>query len=129
MAKPPQKPPLALVTGEIESYATPLRPLGHHGQRLWSLVQSEYGISDVGGREMLTQIAELLDRAEELRETINRDGAVIYSKSGPRLHPACHEETSLRVAIGKMLERLGLNLEPLKSPGGQPHSTGWTGER
>ena len=48
MDKPPQKPPLALVTGEIESYATPLRPLGHHGQRLWSLVQSEYGISDVG---------------------------------------------------------------------------------
>jgi hypothetical protein len=132
MAKPPSKPPLALVSGaagEIESIATPLRPLGHHGQRLWSLTQSEYGISDIGGREILTQICELLDRAEELRETINRDGAVIRTKSGPKLHPGVREETSIRVAITKNLERLGLNLEPIRSPGGQPRSIGWTGER
>jgi len=129
MAKPPQKPPLALVSGEIESYATPLRPLGHHGQRLWSSVMSEYGISDIGGREILTQICELLDRAERLRAAIDADGEIIRTKTGPKLHPAVREETSIRVAITKNLERLGLNLEPIRSPGGQPRSTGWTGER
>ena len=133
MAKTPQKPPLSLVggqiSGEIETFSTPLRPLGSHGQRLWSLTQSEYGISDIGGREMLTQICELLDRAEELRESINRDGAVLYTKGGPRLHPCCHEETALRVAIGKMIERLGLNLEPLRTQGGQSRAVVWTGEK
>ena len=102
MAKPPQKPPLALVSGEIESYATPLRPLGHHGQRLWSSVMSEYGISDIGGREILTQICELLDRAERLRAAIDADGEIIRTKTGPKLHPAVREETSIRVAIQKI---------------------------
>jgi hypothetical protein len=133
MAKTPQKPPLSLVgtaiPGEIEMFSTPIRPLGPHGQRLWSLTQSEYGIADIGGREMLTQACELLDRAEDLREAINRDGAVLYTKAGPKLHPAVREETSLRVAIGKMLERLGLNLEPIKSQGGQSRAVVWTGER
>ena len=133
MPKTPQKPPLSLVggqiSGEIETFSTPLRPLGVHGQRLWSLVQGEYGINDAGGKALLTEMCTMTDRAEKLREAIEHDGAVIYSKSGPRLHPACHEETSLRVAIGKMIERLGLNLEPIRSQGGQPRSTGWTGER
>jgi hypothetical protein len=133
MPKTPQKPPLSLVggqiSGEIETFSTPLRPLGSHGQRLWALVQGEYGISDAGGKALLTEICLMTDRAEELRESIARDGAVIYTKSGPRLHPACHEETSLRVAIGKMIERLGLNLEPLRSPGGQSRAVVWTGER
>ena len=53
----------------------------------------------------------------------------LYTKSGPKLHPAVREEASLRVAIAKNLERLGLNLEPIKPQGGQPRSTGWTGER
>jgi hypothetical protein len=92
-------------------------------------VQGEYGIADAGGKALLTEICTMTDRAEELREAIARDGAVIYTKTGPRLHPACHEETSLRTAIGKGIERLGLNLEPIRSPGGQPRSIGWTGER
>jgi hypothetical protein len=133
MAKTPQKPPLSLVggqiSGEIETFSTPLRPLGSHGQRLWSLVQGEYGISDAGGKALLTEICLMTDRAEELRASIARDGAGIYTKTGPRLHPACHEETALRVAIGKMIERLGLNLEPIRSQGGQPRVIGWTGER
>ena len=90
MAKSPEKPPLSLVgstiPGEIETFATPLRPLRSHGQRLWSQVQGEYQISDIGGREILTQACELLDRVERLRAEIDRDGEIIRTKNGPRVH-------------------------------------------
>jgi hypothetical protein len=133
MAKNPEKPPLSLVgsaiPGEIEALDTPPRSLASHGQRLWTLVQSEYAICDVGGREILCQACELVERAERLRAEIDRDGEIIRTKSGPRVHPGINQETHLRVAIGKMLERLGLNLEPVKPHGGQPRSIGWTGGR
>jgi hypothetical protein len=123
MAKTSGKPPLSLVSpaisGEIEAFDIP-RSLGLHGQRLWSQVQAEYQISDIGGREILCQACELLDRAERLREEIDRDGEIIRTKNGPRVHPGI---------IGKMLDRLGLNLEPVKPHGGQPRAIGWTGER
>jgi len=133
MVKNPEKPPLSLVgtpiSGQIEPIDAPLRPLGTHGQQLWARVQAEYGISDIGGRELLTQCCEMLDRAEKLREAIERDGEILYTKAGPKLHPAVREETNLRVAISKGLERLGLNLEPARPHGGQSRAIGWTGKR
>jgi len=133
MAKTSGKPPLSLVSpaisGEIVAFDIPPRSLGSHGQRLWSQVQAEYQISDIGGREILCQACELLDRAERLREEIDSDGEIIRTKNGPRVHPGINQETHLRVAIGKMLDRLGLNLEPVKPHGGQPRAIGWTGER
>jgi hypothetical protein len=132
MAKNPEKalsPVGSAIPWEIETFTTPLRPLGSHGQRLWSQVQAEYQISDIGGREILTQACELLDRVERLRVEIDRDGEIIRTKNGPRVHPGINQETHLRVAIGKMLDRLGLNLEPVKPHGGQPRTIGWTGER
>ena len=57
------------------SAITPPRPLGEHGMRLWHRhAASEYDIADIGGREMLAQACAALDRAEELREQIDRDG-------------------------------------------------------
>lgn len=133
MAKNPGKPPLSLVgdsvSGEIATIDKPPRPLGPHGRKLWAQVQAEYGISDIGGREVLCQACEMLDRAEKLREAIERDGEIIYTKAGPKLHPAVREETNLRIGIGKMLDRLGLNFEPLKPHGGQARAIGWTGDR
>ena len=96
---------------------------------MWSQGQAEYQISDIGGREILTQACELLDRVERLRAEIDRDGEIIRTKNGPRVHPGINQETHLPVAIGKMLDRLGLNLEPVKPHGGQPRTMGWTGER
>jgi len=127
MPEKPPKSPVSLVgtanPPEISTFLTPLRPLGSYGQALWTQVQAEYGINDIGGREILTQACELLDRAERLREGIDRDGEIIRTKAGPRVHPGINQETHLRVAIGKMLDRLGLNLEPVKAHGGQPKPT------
>jgi hypothetical protein len=44
----------------------PPRKLGDAGLSLWNRVQSEYGITDVGGVELLMQACLAADRAEAL---------------------------------------------------------------
>ena len=95
------------------SAITPPRPFGEHGQRLWLGTLKEYDIADIGGREMLAQACAALDRAEELREQIDRDGAVIRTKTGMRDHPALKHELASRAFVVRTLHRLGLDVEPV----------------
>jgi hypothetical protein len=44
---------------------------------LWNSVQREYGISDIGGIELLCLAAQSLDRAESLSARIAEDGETI----------------------------------------------------
>jgi len=127
MAKPPEKPPLSVVSDATVAISPP-RKLGPHGTALWTAIQSEYGIGDRGGIELLAQACASLDRAEDLAEAINRDGAVIYSRLGvPKTHPACKDELGCRAFVTRTLERLGVTVEPLKSAGRPPTPSGWTG--
>ena len=64
---------------------------------LWHRVVGVYRIEDVGGIELLAQACAGEDRAEMLAEAIERDGAVVYSRSGvPRTHPAIKDEITCR---------------------------------
>lgn len=78
---------------------------------------SEYAITDTGGAEILAQACAALDRAEELSAQINADGCTIRGKTGLREHPAIKGELANRAFVCRNLQRLGLNLEPLKSVG------------
>src|SRR5262245_2946150 len=51
--------------GKIVRTAPP-RKLGKHGRQLWDRVQAEFGITDIGGIELLTLCCQSLDRAESL---------------------------------------------------------------
>jgi hypothetical protein len=63
----------------------------------WNRVVGVYRIEDVGGIELLAQACAGEDRAEMLAEAIERDGAVVYSRSGvPRTHPAIKDEITCR---------------------------------
>lgn len=104
----------------------PPRKLGKHGMALWNKVHSEYRIDDVGGIEILAQICAAEDRAEALAECIARDGETIKTRTGIRAHPCIREELGCRAFICRGLERLGLNIETMKSPG-RPGSIGWSG--
>jgi hypothetical protein len=86
----------------------------------------EYAITDRGGLELLAQACAALDRAESLAEAIAEDGPVIRSRSGPRSHPACKDELACRAFTVRTLERLGLNVEAVKTPGRPPRTFGWT---
>jgi len=122
MAKVP--PPLSIVSGAKVGVEPP-RPLGRHGHALWQRVQAEYGITDVGGVELLAQVCQAEDRAEQLADVVARDGHTIYTRAGvPKSHPAIRDELACRAFIVRVLERLGLNVEAIKPPGRPPGNTG-----
>jgi hypothetical protein len=111
-----KKPPLTLVGPGI-TVPQPPRKLGPHGMKLWRDVHTEYSITDVGGIELLAQACASLDRAEELAACIAEQGAVIHTRNGPKAHPAIGDELACRGFVVRTLQRLGLNLEQVKSPG------------
>ncbi|WP_128922350.1 P27 family phage terminase small subunit [Bradyrhizobium nanningense] len=123
-----KQPPLSVV-GSTSSEIASSRKLGMHGAALWDRVQAMYRIEDVGGVEILAQICAALDRAEQLADEVARDGPMIMTKSGMREHPALKVELACRAFITRSLQRLGLNLEVVKSPG-RPLSggIGWRGD-
>jgi len=93
---------------------------------LWQAIQAEYNIRDRGGIELLAQACAALDRAEALAETITRDGCIVYSRTGvPKSHPGIKDETACRAFVVRMLEKLGLNWEGIKTVGGQTSPVGW----
>jgi hypothetical protein len=96
----------------------PPRSLGAPGANLWARIVEEYDVSDSGGRELLTLACQSLDRAESLREQIDRDGEIIRLKGGLRDHPGLRHELANRAFISKALAKLGVNVEvPVRSPG------------
>jgi len=123
-----EKPKLSAVPTGISTAATsppPPATLGEAGADLWRRVMSAYRIEDVGGLEMLAQCCAACDRAAALAALIERDGAVIYSKSGPRSHPAIKDELAARSFVVRTLHRLGLDVEPIRSVGRPGVGVGW----
>jgi Phage terminase, small subunit len=80
----------------------------------------EYDIQDAGGIEMLAQACQALDRAESLREEIDRDGEVIRVRGTIKDHPALRHELACRSFVVRTLSRLGLNFEPVRPSAGRP---------
>jgi hypothetical protein len=97
--------------------------LGKRGRALWDRVQTEFGISDVGGIEMLFQACAAADRAEQLAEAVAKHGPLL----GGRINPAVRAELSTRAFIVNTLQKLGLMLEPVKDIGRPTSPQGWTG--
>jgi hypothetical protein len=122
-------PPHLSIVGPESSLPRPPRQLGQHGSALWHQIQSQYGINDAGGVELLVQICEATDRLQGLSAAIARDGATVYSRTGvPRTHPSVKDETALRCFITRTVERLGLNVEAIKTPGRPATGFGWIPE-
>jgi hypothetical protein len=128
MPKSPENRPFSIVPPEPVG-SPPPRPLGRHGQALWNAVMGEYGIKDTGGIELLAQACGAVDVIEMLGEAIARDGAIVYSRAGPKAHPAVKDQIAARAFVVRTLERLGLNVEAVKPGPGRPAtSMGWTGQ-
>jgi hypothetical protein len=120
--------PFTIVGETPENGLKPPRKFGPAGEALWLKIQHEYGIGDVGGQELLTQICIATDRAEALAAVIEEDGERIVTKSGPRAHPCLREETNVRAFICRTLQRLGITDEPVKPMGRPPKGFGWKGD-
>jgi hypothetical protein len=120
-----KKPSLKVVGATPISGTSAPPSLGAAGRSLWSSVMNEYEIRDSGGLAMLTQICAALDRLGECAAAIERDGLMILTKAGPKEHPLLKTEVALRAFIVRTLQRLGLDVEPIKPLGRPGKGTGW----
>jgi hypothetical protein len=124
-----KKPPLSLVPpiGTIVAMPEPPASLGEAGLNLWRTVQAQYAIADAGGLEILRQACAACDRAAQYAQIIDEQGAVLITKGGMREHPLVKSEIATRALIGRLISRLGLDIEALRpTPGRPPQGFGWT---
>jgi len=120
MARKLQKPSLTVVAGSASTMPKPPPTLGEPGAALWRSIMKEYAIVDSGGLAILEQACALRDRVAEWVAIIAADGPVIRTKQGLKDHPLVRHELAARALICRLLSRLGLDVEPLKSGVGRP---------
>lgn len=125
--KQSEKPSLTLVGSETIAVQPPFA-LGKAGRSLWDRIQSEFDVSDAAGAEMLGQICAAADLAERLQQEIEVDGPVVRSRGAVRSHPAVKDLIAARSFVTRGLIKLGLNFEPVRSSGGRPGGSFYTGE-
>jgi hypothetical protein len=116
---------LRVVDGDSPGNKPP-RKLGKPGSVLWRNVMREYEISDCASLEMLTMACTQLDRAEEYRAQIARDGLVVKGRTGPKEHPLLRPEAAARSFIVRTLRALSLGADGIRpGPGRPPTPLGW----
>jgi hypothetical protein len=92
---------------------------------LWDAVQREFQIADAGGVALLFQACCAIDTSEALAQAINADGHVVHVRGVPRAHPAIKDQLTARALACRLLEKLGVTLEPLKPRGRPTQPLGW----
>jgi hypothetical protein len=92
---------------------------------LWNRIQTEFLIRDAGGIELLTLACEATDRASALAACIDADGLTLRTRTGVRSHPCLRDELGARALAARLLIRLGVTTEPVKSPGRPAAPLGW----
>lgn len=96
------------------------RPLGQHGLALWRSVTTTYEFDDPGSIELLCLACQALDRAEECAARIKQDGPLLAFGKMVRRHPLLRDELQFRALCARLVGKLGLDLEPVRSGPGRP---------
>ena len=91
--------------------------LGPKAAAFWRGVQAEYGVSDAPGLALLLVAAEALDRLEQAREILAKEGVLAPDRWGVmRKHPALEMERESRGGFLTALRQLGLEVEAEEKP-------------
>jgi hypothetical protein len=114
------KKPALNVVNLVRKVPEPPAELGEHGRALWHSVMEQYEITDAGGWETLRQACCACDRAEACRKIIDDQGEMITIGRQVRSHPLLRDELANRAFVVKSIQRLGLDLEPVKAIGRPP---------
>lgn len=79
--------------------------LGKPGQKLWKAVVDDFDLAEHEAAQ-LEEAARVRDTIAALRDLIERDGLMISSSQGSRLHPAVAEVRQQQLALARMLATL-----------------------
>ena len=89
--------------------------LSADGKRLWIRLSDDYVLDDSGAQTLLRALCEALDRCEQARRRIRKDGAYLRDRFGQmRPHPAVAVERDSRNQILAAIK--ALRLEPEDVP-------------
>jgi hypothetical protein len=88
----------------------PVAPKGltARSRGIWRGVNRDFDLLD-HEQAILEQSLRALDRSEEARAAVDRDGAVVQGRYGPKVHPAAALERDSRTAFLRGLRELGLD--------------------
>src|SRR5262245_20155249 len=94
--------------------------LDPYGMALWHEVTRIFSFDDPSSYECLFQACSARARAERCRKLIDEQGEMLRTKMGLRDHPLIKHEIAARALCVRLLARLGMDLEPLRSGPGRP---------
>lgn len=83
------------------------RGLNAAGRRLWDVGTTEFEWAQ-HELAMLEEACRTRDRIVELDAAVTRDGLMLNSSQGMRVHPAVAEARSQRLALARLLATLGI---------------------
>jgi len=90
------------------------------GAELWRQITSEFQWDDGATYQILEQACFARQRAERCRRFVDDQGEMLVVKGILRSHPLLRDEIANRALCARLLGRLGLDLEPLRSGPGRP---------
>ena len=87
---------------------------------LWELWNS-YTIDDPAGIKLLELLGQLIDRRDQARKAVKKYGLLVPDRVGkPKQNPACAIEKDCTAQILMTLDKLHLDIEPLRDGPGRP---------
>ena len=79
------------------------------------MITTQYAFDDPASYEMLAQACFAASRADRCRAIIDRDGELLRVGKLVRSHPLLRDELQNRALACRLLQKLGLDLEPVAS--------------
>jgi P27 family predicted phage terminase small subunit len=91
------------------------KALGKAGRRYWKTVCSTFEI-EPHHFELLEKACVQLDRAEQAREVVEREGVTAQDRFGQaKTHPAVEVERQAHLAFRLLCRELGMDVQPVES--------------